>query len=643
MRATRHSLFLALVLAAGAIAPTGVTAADPAVPDSTGDEVLVRYKPGITASQRRAVTQNLALTVLSTSATGRTEVVVGRGVSAATVRRRLEADPRVIAVSPNHHRVLDADPAGEEFFDLEWGLHNRGQIPPAGSTAGVVDVDIDALEALRITEGDADIVVAVIDDGVDFSHPDLAGRAWEHPTLPGVHGWDFCDDDPDSSPADGNDDHGTHVAGTIAASLNGSGVVGVAPGVKVMALRAFEDENSCNGDVAIVNAIDFAASFDIPIINASWGGEDADPVMDQAIAESGALFVASAGNRGLNLDATGNNNYPAESAAANVISVAAVDHRGARASFSNYGAKAVDLGAPGTNIVSTVTGGDFGIFSGTSMAAPHVSGVAALAASVQTFAGPTALKAYVMSRGAPLASMTGRTVTGRLVNALRAVDTTGPTALPVHRHGINAGTIIGSTVSAIVSWPAATDDHSGVASYSVRRKVGTGSFTTVDSVVTERLLKVAMTFNAATQFAIAGRDGAGNVGPQAESPAVKATLLQEGTSLARYTGTWSSTRSTTASNGTMRTSTRAGATVEFRRDARAIAVVGRQGPTSGKARVYVDGVFVQTIDLYRSTSRAKVVLFSRSWSTPGVHSVKLIVSGTSGRPRVDVDAFPVIR
>jgi subtilisin family serine protease len=635
-------LFL-LVLAVSAIAPTVVTAADPVVPLSTGDEVLVRYRIDVTASQRRAVTRDLGLTVLSTSATGRTEVVVGHGVSAATVRRRLDADPRVSAVSQNHGRVLDDEITDEEFFSFEWGLHNTGQVPPGGSTAGVRDIDVDALEALRITQGRADMVVAVIDDGVDFSHPDLAGRAWDHPTLPGVHGWDFCDGDPDSTPADGNDDHGTHVAGTIAASLNGSGVVGVAPGVKIMALRAFEDESSCAGDVAIVNAIDFAASFDVPIINASWGGDDPDPVMDQAIAESGALFVASAGNRGLNLDSSGNNNYPAESSAANVISVAAVDHRGSRASFSNYGARAVDIGAPGTNIVSTITGGDFGIFSGTSMAAPHVSGVAALAASQQAFPSASALKSYVMSRGAPLASLSGKTVTGRLVNALRVVDTAGPKALPVHRHGINAGTIIGSTVSAIVSWPAATDDHTGVASYSVRRRIGSGSWTTVDSVVTERLKKVSMTFGTSTQFAIAGRDGAGNVGAQAQSPAVKATLLQEGTSLARYAGSWSSTRSTSASNGTMRTSTRAGASVEFKRDALAIAVVGRQGPTSGKARVYVDGVYVQTIDLYRSTSRSKVVLFSRSWSTPGVHSVKLLVSGTSGRPRIDVDAFPVIR
>jgi subtilisin family serine protease len=645
MRAPRPSLFLVLALAAGAIAPSGVTAADPALPHATGDEVLVRYRADVTAAQRRAVTRDLGLTVVSTSATGRTEVVLGGGVSSATVRRRLAADPRVVAVSANYQRELDADPTDEAFFNYEWGLHNTGQVPPGASTTGVADVDIDGLEALRVTLGLPEIVVAVIDDGVDFDHPDLADRAWDNPTPAGAgtHGWDFCDGDSDPSPGDGNDDHGTHVAGTISASLNGTGVVGVAPAVKIMALRAFSDSASCNGDVAIINAIDYAASFGVPIINASWGGPDPNPVMDLAIADSGALFVASAGNQGLNLDASGNNTFPAESAAANVITVAAIDHRGGRASFSNYGATAVDIGAPGTNIVSTITGNQFGIFSGTSMAAPHVAGVAALAASVATFPSATVLKAFLMNRGVTLASMAGRTVSGRLVNALRVVDMTGPTALPVYRHAINTGTIVGSSLSATVSWPAATDDHTGVSSYVVRRRIGTGSWTTIANTVTARSLRVSMAFSTSTQFAVAGRDGAGNVGTQADSPAVKATLFQDGTSLARYSGRWSATSSSTASHGNLRTSTQAGAWVEFKRDARAIAIVGRQGPTSGKARVYVDGVYVQTIDLYRSTSRSRMVLFSRSWSIPGVHSIKLIVSGTSGRPRVDIDAFPVIR
>jgi hypothetical protein len=153
-----------------------------------------------------------------------------------------------------------------------------------------------------------------------------------------------------------------------------------------------------------------------------------------------------------------------------------------------------------------------------------------------------------------------------------------------------------------------------------------------------------MTVNTATQVGIAARDRVGNVGAPAESPAVTATLYQEGTSLATYSGRWSSTTSSTASNRNLRTSTQAGASVQFRRTGvRAISVVGRQGPTSGRARIYVDGALVSTIDLRRSVARNRVVLFSRSWSTPGTHTVKVVVVGTSGRPRIDIDGFAVIR
>jgi hypothetical protein len=119
-------------------------------------------------------------------------------------------------------------------------------------------------------------------------------------------------------------------------------------------------------------------------------------------------------------------------------------------------------------------------------------------------------------------------------------------------------------------------------------------------------------------------------------------MYQEGTSLARYSGRWTATSSSTASHGNLRTSTQSGASVEFKRSATSIGIVGRQSPTSGKARVYVDGTFVATIDLYRSTARARVVLFSRSWTTAGVHSVKLFVSGTTSRPRIDIDGWAVL-
>ena len=317
--------------------------------------------------------------------------------------------------------------------------------------------------------------------------------------------------------------------------------------------------------------------------------------------------------------------------------MAAIDQRGARADFSNYSATTVDIGAPGTNILSTyppVSGCPspcYAWMDGTSMAAPHVAGVAALVASVlDTPATHSVLKSRILSRGTTLSSMVGTTVTGRLVNAWRSIDVTGPTALPVYHHGINAGTLVGTTLSTKIFWGAATDDYSGVASYAVRRRTGSGPWSVTAGTVPNRSLTVPMTFASATQFAVAGRDRVANLGTYAESPAVTATLYQEGTSLATYAGRWTSTTSSTASNRNLRTSTQAGASVEFRRSGvRAIGIVGRQGPTSGKARIYVDGVLATTIDLRRSTARNRVVLFSRSWSTPR-HAL-----GPAGRGRHD--------
>lgn len=668
MRASRHSILLSVALAASVIAPTGATAADPTAPPQTADEVLVRYRADATPAQRRAVTRDLGLTVVSTSPNGRTQVVIGRGLSPATVRRRLDADPRVLAVAPNYQRELADEITSEPGFPIEWGLHNTGQTLTGTQTqTGIADVDIDGLEALRITHGDPAIVVAVIDDGVDFSHPDLADRAWTNPGeiadngvdddnngfIDDIRGWDFCNDDASVHDA-GQDSHGTHVAGTVGASLNGTGVVGVAPGIRIMAVKFIDDGNTCGTDEMAVDAIDYAASFDVPIINASWGGPDESSVLDFAIAESNALFVAAAGNGvppgvGRNIDSDTYDFFPAESSLANILSVAAIDQRGNLASFSNYGPTTVDISAPGTNIVSTWPSEPdcspcWAWSAGTSMAAPHVAGVAALfAGTAPGPTTPTSLKSLILNRANTLTATAGKTVTGRLVSAWRAADMTGPTALPVSSHRINAGTIIGSTISTTLAWPAATDDHSGVPSYVIRRRLSGGAWTVIAGTVTTRSIKVSMAFSTAVEFAVAGRDGAANIGAQAASPPVTATLYQEGTSLARYSGRWSSTTSSTASHRNLRTSTQKGAWVEFKRDAKSIAIVGRQGPTSGKAKVYVDGVYAATIDLYRSSSRSRVVLFSRAWSTSGVHRVKLFVSGTSGRPRVDIDAFPVLR
>jgi subtilisin family serine protease len=637
-----------------ALFPAGLAAAEPPTPEAA-DQVIVRYRAGTTAAERAEVARAYGLTKVHGSANGRTEVLVAKGRSSATAMRQLAGASEIVAVSPNIWRDLDDEISDEELFAYLWGLHNTGQ--SVEGTSGTADVDIDGLEALQIERGDPSVVVAVIDDGVDFDHPDLADRAWINPGEAGalsangidddgngfiddVHGWDFCDGDAAVGP-NGSDGHGTHVAGTIAASLDGHGVVGVAPGISVMSLRTFGHGASCgDGDAGIIAAIDYAASFGVPIINASWGGSRS-LALEAAITDaSETLLVASAGNQGSNMDGGGPRSYPAASPNENILSVAAIGQTGSLAGFSNYGATSVDIAAPGENIVSTVPGG-YGLASGTSMAAPHVVGVAALALSaLGGTPTPIALRARIMSTGVPLASTAGKTVSGRLVNAWRALDVTGPLASPINGHRITLGSVVGSTVSTTMTWPAATDDITGVASYVVKRSLNGGTFATLTST-TARSYKRTMAFGTPTRFQLFARDGAGNVGAGVIGPSIKASLYQDGTSLARYIGSWSRVSLSSASNGRLHRSTRGGAAVVFRTTARAIAIVGRRGPLNGKAKVYVDGVYRSTIDLRRSKWVSRVVVFSTSWSTAASHSVKLVVVGGTGR--VDVDAFVVLR
>jgi subtilisin family serine protease len=638
-----------------ALFPAGLAAAEPPTPQAA-DQVVVRYRAETTEAEREGVRHAYGLTKVHGSANGRTDVVVAEGRSPATARRQLADDPNVVAVSPNSWRDLSDAITDETFFADLWGLDNTGQT--VDGVAGVADVDIDGLEALRIERGDPSVVVAVIDDGIDFTHPDLADRAWvneaEANGLPGVdddgngyiddvNGWDFCDNDATVGPA-GDNWHGTHVAGTIAASLHGQGIVGVAPGISLMSLRAFADFQSCDtGDAGIIAAIDYAASFGVRVINASWGGSQRSLPMEAAISDAAqTLVVAAAGNQGSNVDAAGGlRSYPAASPNANILSVAAIDQSGRLASFSNYGTTSVDIAAPGVNIVSTVPGG-YGISGGTSMATPHVAGVAALALSAMaTTPTPIELRARILATGVPLAATAGKTVTGRLVNAWRAVDVTGPVATPINRHGINVGSTIGTTVSTTMTWPAATDDLSGVKSYLIKRSLNGAAWTTLISSITTRSYKRTMSFGTPTRFQLFARDGAGNLGKGATGPTITASLLQDGTSLAKYSGTWSTVSLSSASNGRLHRSTKGGTAVVFTTSARAIAVVGRRGPLNGRAKVYVDGVYRSTIDLHKSTWQSKVVVFNTSWTSKATHSVKVVVIGGTGR--VDIDAFAFLR
>ena len=516
------------------------------------------------------------------------------------------------------------------------------------------------------------VVVAVIDDGVDFSRPDLAGQAWVNPGESGggketnnvdddangyiddVNGWDFCHDDKTVHDPD-DDFHGTHVSGTIAAKLDGAGIVGLAPGVKVMALKFLGDDQACGWDDQAIAAIEYAKSFGVRISNNSWArpasappfGDPADDVpLYEAIEDSGMLFVAAAGNSGQDLDDVSRPSIPASFDLPNILSVAAVDNTGQLASFSNYGETSVDVSAPGVSIASLIP--DYGVneagyyyLDGTSMAAPHVSAIAAVVGS-QTpsiLTTPTDLKKRILDTAKNVGDTGGLTLTGRVASAAAAIDQTEPTALAPNSYAFVTGGAIGSTIKTRVRWPAGTDDLSGVASYALRQSVNGAAWTTVTASTTSLYADRSLTFSTAYRYRVRAHDRAGNTGEYVDGPQVRPKLTQQNGTGVTYGGTWTSRSSSSASGGSTRYATKAGAWVQFSFTGRAVALIAPKGSSRGSAKVYVDGSYVGTTSAYRSSSQSKIVLFARNWGTSGSHKVKLVLTGTSGHPRFDIDAF----
>lgn len=299
----------------------------------------------------------------------------------------LDAD-LVEYISPNFIRRTNRVPNDPSYSAL-WGLNQLNNI------------DIDAPEAWGMIDDSktGEIVVGVIDTGVDYNHPDLHANMWRNPgeinKNPGldndsngiigdVYGYNAITNS--GNPYD-DQGHGTHCAGTIGAvGNNGIGVVGVVWKVKIMALK-FLDSNGSGSDINAIKAINYAISNrnkggSLKVLSNSWGGSGYNHALLQAIQaanDAGILFVAAAGNDNRNNDNLPT--FPAGYNVPNIISVAATAQDGSRASFSNYGVNSVHLAAPGVGILSTVPGGGYASFNGTSMATPHVSGVAVLAYS----------------------------------------------------------------------------------------------------------------------------------------------------------------------------------------------------------------------------------------------------------------------
>lgn len=390
------------------------------------DKVIVGLRPAASATAVRALQSEMNAVVLQQAAHLDMEVWQLEDMTVAEAIEIYQTDSRIAFIEPDYLITLnDFTPPSDPLFGLLYGLSNSGQ------TGGAAGADISAPAAWELTTGD-DVIIAVIDTGVDYTHSDLAANMWiNHGEIPGnkidddgngfvddVYGYDFFDDDGDPMDTHG---HGTHVAGTIAAvGDNGVGVTGVNWSARIMALRFIGPYGGWTSDA--VRALNYAVANGATISNNSWGGGGYSTALRQAIENAGAaghIFVAAAGNNGRNTD--NHPHYPSAYNLDNIVSVAATDHRDRLASFSNYGVVSVDLSAPGVSILSTMPANSYNYLSGTSMAAPHVAGVLGLMHAYQPALSGAELIDALLDNVDPVPALAGKTMTGGRLNAHAAL------------------------------------------------------------------------------------------------------------------------------------------------------------------------------------------------------------------------------
>ncbi len=429
-------------------------------PAHAADRLIVGFKPTATRQQRRRAVGSVAPATseaISRVARNTTLVELRAGQSLGSAIARLESQPGVAYAEPDY-RVRPAAIADDPRYlsgDL-WGMYGGATIPhanPFGSAAGA------AWAAGYV--GSSDIYVGIVDEGVQIEHPELAGNAWRNPRetsdgadddgnglVDDIAGWDFVHDD--ATVYDGTADaHGTHVAGIIGArGGNGIGVAGVDWRVTMIPAKFMGPGGGYISDA--VRALDYITDLktrhglDVVATNNSWSGGGYSQALNDAIdrgGDAGILFVAAAGNDGRDIDAKPA--YPAAYRCVTradgsprgwdcVIAVANLQRDGERASDSNWGAISVDLGAPGSSIISTHPAGEGGYasLSGTSMAAAHVSGAVALCASADPELSARRFRDLLLSTTAATNSLAGRTVSGARLDVAALVAACAPPPPP---------------------------------------------------------------------------------------------------------------------------------------------------------------------------------------------------------------------
>ncbi|MEP7211947.1 MAG: S8 family peptidase [Acidobacteriota bacterium] len=413
-------------------------------------DVLVRFKPGVSFDRIRqiAARNNDRLDDEIEAVNGLVSLDDMDDANAASVAAQYAAMTDLVSYAEVNGQVSFDDPEtsskndlldrgginatpNDPDFDQQWALNNTGQ------DGGKSGADISSLEAWKKTRGSEDVVVAVLDSGVDYEHVDLRTNIWERPdSVPAYyddelgefndeHGYNGTDQM--SDPMDDNG-HGTHCAGIIGAEGdNDEGIAGINWNVQIMPLK-FLGRGGFGTTADAIKAINYAidrkkAGVNLRVINASWGSTQNSKALEDAIraaGDAGILFVAAAGNNGTDNDKRAH--YPSNYDLPNVISVAATDRADALTSFSNFGVKTVHIAAPGRDIESTWLGNAYRDASGTSMAAPQVAGVAALILSAEPNLTVAQLRDRILKSVDKLPNLAGKVSSGGRLNAAKALE-----------------------------------------------------------------------------------------------------------------------------------------------------------------------------------------------------------------------------
>jgi subtilisin family serine protease len=415
-------------------------------------EIIVKYRAGVDESAIQSGLQRHGFSIIRRSAAlgylrCRTTAMTAQAITniAQACKR---ADSNIEYAEPNYYLyAVENIPESEPFtvrqapprtpndprFGEQWNMNNSN------------DADIDGPEAWGTQTGSDNVLVAIIDTGIDYDHEDLKDQMWRNPGESGggkenngvdddnngykddYRGWNFVSNN--NNPYDDNQ-HGTHCAGIVGAvGNNGKGVAGVNWKVKIMPLKFLGSDGSGTTDDA-AEAIIYAANMGAKVLSNSWGGGDNSSTLRDAIqfaSDRGALFIAAAGNESSNTDNTPN--YPSNYDMLNVVSVASSDRNDALSSFSNYGRYSVDLAAPGSSILSVQPLNRYQLLSGTSMATPHVAGVAALIWAQNPGLNMKQVLVRLLGSTDRKSAFVGRMATGGRLNAANAFSTNPVIAL----------------------------------------------------------------------------------------------------------------------------------------------------------------------------------------------------------------------